>query len=230
LSRSIVLTAGRKPLLTPNGVPVLLSSIIHERTGIFFETDRHDVLLEKLEPLAQDRGCYSFLDYYYLLKFEENGVEDWHRVMDALAEAGWIDHPIEIRGSDASLSALTKARRGVYRQNSFRAMPVEIRKKYFSIHPEGWQLAPEIVQRVTFERANLMATEQINDLARASVIFCRNVFIYFSSHAIRQTVATFASRMAPKGHLFLGAAESLLKLTADFALREIGGACVYVRI
>jgi chemotaxis protein methyltransferase CheR len=56
------------------------------------------------------------------------------------------------------------------------------------------------------------------------------VFIYFSQHAIRQTVATFASRMPAGGHLFVGASESLLKLTADFELREKGDAFVYVRI
>jgi chemotaxis protein methyltransferase CheR len=76
----------------------------------------------------------------------------------------------------------------------------------------------------------LLATEEISGLAKAPFIFCRNVFIYFSPHAIRQTVAAFASRMPPGGRLFVGASESLLRLTADFELREIGDAFVYVRI
>src|SRR5687767_257104 len=75
----------RKRLLVSAGVPLLISSIIHERTGIFFETDRHDVLVEKLHPLAEERDCSSLLDYYYLLKHEVNGNQDWERVMDALA-------------------------------------------------------------------------------------------------------------------------------------------------
>jgi chemotaxis protein methyltransferase CheR len=83
---------------------------------------------------------------------------------------------------------------------------------------------------VKFVRANLLAQEEVSSLARCPVIFCRNVFIYFSPHAIRQTVATFASRMPAGGHLFVGASESLLKLTADFELREKGDAFVYVRI
>jgi chemotaxis protein methyltransferase CheR len=56
------------------------------------------------------------------------------------------------------------------------------------------------------------------------------VFIYFSPHAIRQTVAFFASRMPSGGCLFVGASESLLKLTTEFELKEIGGSFVYVRI
>jgi chemotaxis protein methyltransferase CheR len=93
-----------------------------------------------------------------------------------------------------------------------------------------WKLRPEIARRVTFERANLLNTAEISSLARSPVIFCRNVFIYFSPHAVRQTVAAFASRMPSGGHLFVGAAESLLRLTADFELKEIGESFVYVRL
>jgi chemotaxis protein methyltransferase CheR len=272
---------GRK-LLIPAGIQVLLRDLIHERTGIFFDSGRLDVLVEKLEPLALARNCYSLLDYYYLLKYEENGVEDWARVMDALSvqetyfwremaqirvltdtvipewfqkssmplqiwsaacatgeepysilmailEAGWGGHPIEIRGSDGSPSALEKCRAATYREKSFRCFPPNLRDKYFTAAGKQWTLRPEIAGRVTFQRANLLATEEISPLARARVIFCRNVFIYFSPHAIRQTLATFASRMPSGGHLFVGAAESLLRLTADFELKELADTFVYVR-
>jgi chemotaxis protein methyltransferase CheR len=274
--------SGRK-LLVPAGIELLLRDLIHERTGIFFEQDRLGLLIEKIEPLAQARDCYSFLDYYYLLKYEENGVEDWARVMDALSvqetyfwremgqvntlvdvivpdwfartsaplriwsaasatgeepfsilialiEAGWGNHPIEIRGSDGSPSALEKSLSATYREKSFRGFPPELKDKYFIRAGAEWKFRPEFARRVTFQRANLLDPEEISSLARSQVIFCRNVFIYFSPHAIRQTVATFAARMARGGHLFVGASESLLKLTADFELREIAGSFVYVRI
>lgn len=273
---------GRK-LLVPAGIEILLRDLIHERTGIFFEADRLDVLLEKLEPLAKARDCYSYLDYYYLLRYEENGVEDWARVMDvlsvqetyfwremgqvrtlvdvivpewfqktsaplriwsaasatgeepytiliALLEAGWGDYPIEIKGSDGSSSALKKSASATYRDKSFRALPPELKEKYFIPVEKEWKIRPELGNRVTFQRANLLNTVEISALARSPVIFCRNVFIYFSQHAVRQTVAAFASRMPRGGCLFVGAAESLLKLTADFELKEIGGSFVYVRV
>src|ERR1043165_3758221 len=78
------LSPGRKPLV-PAGIEPLLRDLIHERTGIFFEADRLDVLVEKIQPLALERNSYSLLDYYYLLKYEENGLEDWSRVIDALS-------------------------------------------------------------------------------------------------------------------------------------------------
>jgi chemotaxis methyl-accepting protein methylase len=38
-----------------------------------------------------------------------------------------------------------------------------------------------------------------------------------------------AAKMPRGGHLFVGAAESLLRTTADYELREIGQAFAYVR-
>jgi chemotaxis protein methyltransferase CheR len=270
-------------LVAPPGVPLLLSSLVHERIGIHFEADRWDVLLEKLEPVALSRHCASFLDLYYLLKYEEHGTEDWERVMDALsvpetyfwremaqihvcvntiapawfartslplriwsaacatgeeayslaialAEAGLDRHPIEILASDSSSMALEKARSGLFREKSFRALPFTLREKYFLPEEGRWRIKPEIGGRVSFRRANLLAADEVDILARCPVVFCRNVFIYFSPHAIRQTLAIFASRMPVGGHLFVGASESLLKLTADFELREFGDAFGYVRI
>jgi chemotaxis protein methyltransferase CheR len=82
---------------------------------------------------------------------------------------------------------------------------------------------------VRFQRANLVSPIEINELARAPVIFCRNVFIYFSPDSIRRTVSMFAERMGGEGHLFVGSSESLLRLTTEFELTELGDAFVYLR-
>lgn len=156
--------------------------------------------------------------------------EEPYTIAMALAEAGLHAQPIEIVASDASLAALEKAQRATYREKSFRALPHGLRDKYFVAVPEGWKLSDEIKRRVTFTRANLFEQGEIAPLARVQAIFCRNAFIYFSRHAIRQTVAMMAAKMPPGAHLFVGASESLLRLTTDFELKEVGGALVYVRI
>ena len=67
------------------GLPVL-RELIHERTGIFFGDDRADLLAERMAPLVVERGFRSFLDLYYLLKYDEAAaIEGWRRVMDALS-------------------------------------------------------------------------------------------------------------------------------------------------
>ena len=147
----------------------------------------------------------------------------------ALQEAGWGDHPITISASDASEAALAKAKAGVYRERSFRALPPGLREKYFTPGPDGSHLRRELLRPIRYSRANLVAPLEIAPLAVAEVIFCRNVFIYFSPDAIRRTVASFAAGMPAGGHLFVGASESLIKLTTQFEITEIKEAFAYVR-
>jgi chemotaxis protein methyltransferase CheR len=270
-------------LVVPEGSAVLLRDLVHEYTGTYFETPRLGMLIEKVEPLARERGCRSVLDYYYLLKFDGESTGEWQRVMDALSvqetyfwremdqiralvdvlvpawfaqkrgtlriwsaacatgeepftiamalnEAGWLQRaPIEIMASDASVSALEKARRGTFRERSFRCLPEDLRRKYFQSVPQGWCIAPELLVRVRFQRANIVAANEVEALASAPIIFCRNVFIYFSPAAIIRTVHQFADRMPDGAHLFVGVSESLLRLTTRFELEEIGRAFVYVK-
>lgn len=267
----------------PHSTMLLLRDIVHDHTGMFFDLDRLETLVSKLEPLALEHKCRSFLDYYYLLKLEGEVTGEWQRVVEALSvqetyfwremdqvrvlvnqivpdwfskhgrplriwsaacatgdepytiamalqEAGWFNRErIEIIGSDASVTALEKAKRGVYRERAFRNLPPDLREKYFQAVPHGWSIAPQLLVRVRFQRANLVVPAEIGELAAAPIIFCRNVFIYFSKEAIRKTVKTFAERMPPGGNLFVGTTESLLRLTEEFDLQERGPAFVYVK-
>ncbi len=283
ISSSPMIAQERPFLPAPEGTALLLRDLVHEHTGLFFENDRTSTLLDKLEPLARERACRSFLDYYYLLKLEGEVTGEWQRVMEALSvqetyfwremdqiralvdivvpawfakrrdplriwsaacatgdepftiamaleEAGWFERaPIEILASDASVNALDKAKRGVYRERAFRNLPAHLREKYFQSVPHGWSVAPQLLVRVRFQRANLVIPAEIARLATAPIIFCRNVFIYFSQDAIRRTVKHFAQHMPADGHLFVGASESLLRITKDFDLQEVGRAFAYVK-
>jgi len=273
-----------------NAAGALLRDLIHERTGVFFDNGKTDLLADKLSPLVIGRGFNSFLDYYYLLKYDDGTQEEWRNVMDtisvpetyffremdqvhalvddilprweeqagpstfriwsaacatgeeplsiaiALNEAGWFERlPIEIYASDASSKAINKARAGLYRERSFRGLPGELRAKYFS--PDSglqngsqvWRVNSALQQRVVWSVANLRVGAEIAALASVQAIFCRNVFIYFSDQAVTNTVATFAANIRPPGYLFVASSESLLRLTTEFALAEIGKAFIYVR-
>jgi len=147
----------------------------------------------------------------------------------ALQEAGWFDRArIEIHASDASPRAVEAARKGVYRERSLRNLPPGLKEKYFACEDGLWQLSNELRSRVHWRVANLTSETDIALAAMASpVVFCRNVLIYFSESAARKTVRILAERMPRPGYLFVGAAESLSKLTSDFELQEVGGAFVY---
>lgn len=270
-------------LSVPEPVPKLLRDLIHEKTGIFFDNDRLVTLLDKLSTRVVAHRCATYLDYYYILKYEEEAASEWLRVMDAfsvpetyfwreadqlralvtvvvprwfarsptkplriwsaacatgeepysiviaLQEAGWGTHPIEVRASDASEAALEKARAGIYRERSFRSLPDHLRRKYFQTRTGEHRIAPAIAARVSFKRANLLAEAEIRQLANAEVIFCRNVFIYFSGASIARVVASIARQAPPGNHLFIGASESLIKLPDAYEISEISNAFVYRR-
>src|SRR4051812_38305692 len=69
----------------PEPVRHLLRDLVHEKTGIFFENGRIDAMFERLDPLARARKCRSYLDYFYLLKYEEGNEAEWRQVMNAFS-------------------------------------------------------------------------------------------------------------------------------------------------
>jgi chemotaxis protein methyltransferase CheR len=67
------------------GLPVL-RELVHERTGMYFDDGRVPLFAERMAPLVLERGFRSFLDLYYLLKYDEAAQPwAWREVFDALA-------------------------------------------------------------------------------------------------------------------------------------------------
>lgn len=194
-------------------------------TYFWRETDQINALVNILVP-----GWFSKSDDLLRIWIAACATgEEAFTIAMALEEAGFGRYPIQIVASDASESALQKAQTGMYRERAFRATSPELRAKYFKASRGHWLLDPQILSRVRFERVNLVVRAETNELASAPIVFCRNVFIYFSEKVIATTVRGFAERMPAGGHLCVGVSESLLKITNDFDLEEIGNAFMYVR-
>lgn len=271
-------------LTLSDSVLILLRDLIEERLGVYYDNNNRDLLADKLSPCAIAAGFDSFLDYYYLLKYDENSKEEWKRVMEALSvpetffwreiaqinflvnvlvpqyfdshltapfkiwsaacssgeepltiamalnEAGWLKKiPIEIYASDANPAAIAKAKKGIYQERSFRNLSPSLKAKYFERQGEGWQILPEIHAKINWKTANLMVESDLKPFANTSVIFCRNVFIYFSEKSIQKTVDHLFDSLRNPGYLCLAACESLWKLKTKFELQDISGAFIYVK-
>jgi chemotaxis protein methyltransferase CheR len=137
--------------------------------------------------------------------------------------------PIRIIGSDASPAAVDKARRGVFRERSFRALPPAYRDRYFEDTGDGWRIDRGLLGRVTWDVTNLLLPSDVARWGRSPVVLCRNVFIYFSPQSITRAVQLLAEQMPTPGYLCVGSAESLLRVTDQFVLEEIAGAFIYTR-
>ncbi|MCT7952562.1 protein-glutamate O-methyltransferase CheR [Ancylothrix sp. C2] len=92
-----------------------------------------------------------------------------------------------------------------------------------------WRVSADLHSRIQWQQANLVDESEIKFLASSHIIFCRNVFIYFSQNSIRKTLRMFAEYMPQRAYLCVAASESLLKLSSEFDLKEIGGAFIYVK-
>jgi chemotaxis protein methyltransferase CheR len=126
--------------------------------------------------------------------------------------AGWR---IEIIATDLSNEVLEKAKAGIYSQFEVqRGLPIQLLVKYFSQVGETWQIAPEIRAMVQYRPLNLLA--DFAHLGMFDVVFCRNVLIYFDQETKSGVLDRVARATDRDGYLVLGAAETVIGLTASF--------------
>jgi chemotaxis protein methyltransferase CheR len=134
----------------------------------------------------------------------------------ALKEAGWFQRAtIEIHASDASYAAIERAVQGVYSEQRIRHLDVRLRDKYFVREQDGWRVVPELHKMIQWKLANLMIQNEVADLAQSQVIFCRNVFIYFTGHAICKTLRLFARFMPVGAYLFSDGGDFFTRLVSS---------------
>ena len=120
---------------------------------------------------------------------------------------------LTINATDLSPRALEKAKTAFYRELSFRATPVEMVQRYFRPFEGGFFINDEIKRLVSFSRINLLDAAAVAAMGVHDAIFCRNVLIYFDKPTQKRVVEAFAKALRPGGYLFLGHAESIMRIT-----------------
>jgi len=155
--------------------------------------------------------------------------EEPYSIAILLQENGWFKQAsIEIFGSDLNQQVLARARRGIYRENSFRSTSQILREKYFTRQPDGsWQISDEIRNRVSLGRMNIYDQARVSLLGSLDVVFCRNVIIYFDDASKRTVINNFYQRLVDGGYLLLGHSESLISLSTQFKLKHLKNDMVY---
>lgn len=65
---------------------VILRDLIHQKIGLYYDENKRQLLGDKLYPRLIARNIDSFLDYYYLLKYDDQtSQEEWLELMNALS-------------------------------------------------------------------------------------------------------------------------------------------------
>ena len=163
-------------------------------------------------------GCSTGEEVYSLAVLIEELLPDWPQ---------W---QISILGTDLNPAALDKARRGIYRDWSFRQTEPRLKSRAFRPVPEGWQIHDAIRKRVSFRRSNLLTDPFPNGtLSNVHLIICRNVFIYFDTATIARILAKFHATLSPKGYLVTGHAELYDQDLQQFEALGFPGSMAYKR-
>ena len=116
---------------------------------------------------------------------------------------------VGILATDISVTALEKARSGLYDNSQLACIPPTYRIRYFKPSGSGkWSVLPEIQDMILFRRLNLM-NESYPFKGLFNVIFCRNVMIYFDNATQQKLINQMHYYTEPDGYLFVGHSESL---------------------
>lgn len=208
----------------------LLDAATNNETFFFRDKNVFDCFKEKIEGmLSKNPNLYinvwsaacSFGQEPYTLSMVLKGIKDKNPGLT-----------YDITASDISSRALEYAKAACYSQLQVqRGLPTMLLVKYFEqVKLDGdsvWRVKPEIKDRVQFKSLNLL--HEWAHPRPFDFVFCRNVLIYQSVDRKRKIVEKIHQCLRDDGYLVLGAAESMLGISEDFAYDRGDKVTLYVK-
>jgi chemotaxis protein methyltransferase CheR len=125
-----------------------------------------------------------------------------------------LRHPglrFQVQASDISHGMLAQARTATYTEDKVEPVPLALRQRYLLRRRDGSaqvRIVPHLRERVRFRHLNLLDSDYALGTPQ-EVIFCRNVFIYFSRETQAKILDHFIRVLSPGGYLFLGHSETI---------------------
>ena len=110
-------------------------------------------------------------------------------------------------GTDISVSALDKAKDGIYSKHEVRGIPDKLLREYFVPCRGGYEVSARLHKGVRFARENLLDKPSSKYF---DAIVCRNVMIYFSREMHDSVTMNMFEALRKGGYLMLGQTETLM--------------------
>ncbi|MEJ2038164.1 MAG: protein-glutamate O-methyltransferase CheR [Desulfosarcinaceae bacterium] len=118
-------------------------------------------------------------------------------------------------GTDISDEAIKQASYGTYNKFEIeRGLPRERLQRFFTASGSNWKIRDEIRSMAVFKKLNLMGP--LSSMGKFSIIFCRNVAIYFTLEDRKKLFSKLADSLEPDGYLVIGSTESLTGVCPRF--------------
>jgi chemotaxis protein methyltransferase CheR len=191
----------------------MVDVITTNKTDFFREPFHFDFLITKAIPELLKHKANMLPELQVWSAACSSGEEPYTLGM-VLAEYA-AKHPgfrFSILGTDVCTGVLEQARRGIYTEEQVEPVPFIYRDKYLLRSKDRSarqvRVAPQLRMAVRLRRLNFLDHDyQIEE--RLDVVFCRNVFIYFSRQTQEAVCNRICHHLRKGGFLFVGHAESL---------------------
>lgn len=138
-------------------------------------------------------------------------------------------HGIEyvVFGTDLDKESVSYAKNGVYPLRDVNAIPRQYLSNLWKMGTgsvkEFAAVGAALRRKVYFETLNLFETKFWKPTEKFDVIFCRNVFIYFSEADVKNVALELASRLDSDGLFVSGISEPLR--FSEWTLKNLGSNC-----
>lgn len=147
-----------------------------------------------------------------------------------LDDRGLLDR-VDILATDISSKALSKARSGKFSKRSIRTVPDQhLVDKYLTLTDTHYEISPRLLNKVIWQKRNLLDSNDFKDGKVFDIILCRNVMIYFSDQVIKMLLDSLSKSLSDDGVLLIGVSESLLRYSGHFTGEERNGTFVYRKV
>jgi two-component system CheB/CheR fusion protein len=121
---------------------------------------------------------------------------------------------LQIFATDLDRDAIDKARQGAYPSNIAADVSPERLHRFFIQEENGYRVAKEIREAVTFATQNIVMDPPFTKL---DILICRNLLIYLAPELQKKLLPLFHYSLNPGGLLFLGTSETIGTFTELFS-------------
>lgn len=191
----------------------MVDQLTTNHTSFFREPRHFDFLRKTVFPALRTRPRIHIWSAAC-----SSGEEPYSIAMSLLEEAPReAAAKVRIKATDISTRMLEKATSGLYPAERIEGIPDLLLRRYLVKAQDkdlgAFRFRNDVRSMIDFERLNLM--EKLPQGYCCSVLFCRNVMIYFDKPTQQNLVQRLSQHLEEGGYLFIGHSESLNNLTHE---------------
>ncbi len=215
-----------KASISPDMHAVLINFSTNNETYFFRDKKPFKALTKHILPELNTKYPMGMLNIWSCAS--STGQEPVSILMQLKDHAGKDFTRVNIKASDISERALSKAKVGIYNGLDIqRGLPITLLMKHFEQEGEenSWKISSDILSKINYFSFNLLT----DSFPKASyhVIFCRNVLIYQDMDNKREILKNMFDALKPGGYLLLGNGESLIGISVPFEKESYDGLTLY---